>query len=364
MTAVYLLTLFYIVNYSLAYPAGAPATFCGRYVPSGHRNSETSVNNGLIEEPYSLEVTPAANGLFTVSLRSTNSQPFRGYVIQATQSWSQLPTGPSDIIGTFQPDASGQSQMHSCNTKSSSNFLTHTNGQDKTEIQASWQAPSTVQGQSVRFIATVVQDFANFFLIRSAPVNLQVGASGQGQMASSGQNPQGMPLNPPAQQPTLRPQFTSSDDSSLFGMLHSQDMPNRQFPNAGRPTGIFGSGPFDGADGTQFEVHTFGGQSGQGRTLDQFGTFGGMRGRDIADRGSFRPIGGQQNRGTFRDREFGGSDHAVRGPGRFIVDDQFQAAGMNTRNRPFDSRGAPQFGKAPRQFGMRGQDITGDQGGL
>jgi hypothetical protein len=60
-----LITFAAVVGYITAFPSGAPANICGRYVPGGHRNMGTPVANGPTTGPYKLDVTPSGNGLFT-----------------------------------------------------------------------------------------------------------------------------------------------------------------------------------------------------------------------------------------------------------------------------------------------------------
>lgn len=65
MFSLKLISLAALVGYITAFPSGAPANICGRYVPGGHRNMGTPVANGPTTGPYKLDVTPNGNGLFT-----------------------------------------------------------------------------------------------------------------------------------------------------------------------------------------------------------------------------------------------------------------------------------------------------------
>ncbi|XP_052265777.1 putative defense protein Hdd11-like [Dreissena polymorpha] len=167
-----------VVGLIHGYPSGAPNDMCGRYVP-GHPNLGTPVSQGPRTGPYSITVTPSAggNGLYDVRLQATSNTPFRGFLIQAMPSWKQLPEGPSDIVGTFQRGFN--SQLRDCRGMTGSSALTHESRQPKMNIQAVWQAPMNTPDPNIKFVATVVQDNNNFYVVHSDPINVQ--GQGQGQ---------------------------------------------------------------------------------------------------------------------------------------------------------------------------------------
>ncbi|XP_052820405.1 putative defense protein 3 [Mya arenaria] len=227
VTKIILLTT--VIGYITAFPSGAPANICGRYVPGGHRNMGTPIANGPRTGPYSVAVTPAGNGVYTVTLSATSNQPFRGFVLQAMQSWKQLPDGPSDIVGVFQPDfQSRQSQMRSCGGMGGSNVLTHTSRDDKTQMTVSWQAPANLPDPNVKFVATVVQNYDNFYVVHSDPINIQGQGQGQTTFATQG------------------PSTTGEQGANGFVMPGTTQTDNQTAGQTGSTTGATGNTGFGG----------------------------------------------------------------------------------------------------------------------
>lgn len=75
-----LLTISSLCLLAIAYPTGAPIESCNLRIPGHSAQAQTT------PAPFNIEVKPIAGGKYSVTLKSTDSGKFKGYLLAAVDS--------------------------------------------------------------------------------------------------------------------------------------------------------------------------------------------------------------------------------------------------------------------------------------
>ncbi|XP_017269548.1 putative ferric-chelate reductase 1 isoform X2 [Kryptolebias marmoratus] len=97
-----------------------------------------------------------------VTLQSTGSTPFVGFLLQARESGGLLPVG-SFVVTT------NVAQLLNCNQKTNS-AVSHTSNSPKYDIQVTWKPEASKDIKSIQFHATFVQNYQTFWVDVGSPV--------------------------------------------------------------------------------------------------------------------------------------------------------------------------------------------------
>lgn len=147
-----LLVVCSLVAAVLARPEGAPNGACDAVLASPNPHGPPQ-NPAVNATPYQLTITPfpdngqyVAAGTYTVTFSAcgANNNTFRGILMVAVNNMGERQ-------GTWTP-AEGLTQT----TCSDNRGLTHTNGQDKSSVTATWTAPAEGSGD-IQFRYAAVQ---------------------------------------------------------------------------------------------------------------------------------------------------------------------------------------------------------------
>ncbi|CAF2668815.1 unnamed protein product [Rotaria sp. Silwood2] len=123
-----------------SYPYGAPSSTCGSMMPSHGTGSMSCQSNYVIEAN---KYQYSSGDTIQITVRgATSSNRFKGILLVAKDTSGQ------NILGSWSSTDSSV-QVISC-SGTSSNGITQTSSTTKSQIQATWSAPSTViQGNIV-----------------------------------------------------------------------------------------------------------------------------------------------------------------------------------------------------------------------
>lgn len=148
---------------ALARPDGAPIQACDNMVP----------NHGVSQKPLETAVhrvtaahTPAGYTVTVSGKPGAPGTPFKGFFIQARAT--AVGTGP---LGSWDVTASKSvAKGVNCGGKLASG-VTHVDRNQKNGVSLLWVPPKDLGAGKVVFVATIVQDFSNFWVgIQSEPV--------------------------------------------------------------------------------------------------------------------------------------------------------------------------------------------------
>ncbi|XP_065561394.1 putative defense protein 3 isoform X2 [Artemia franciscana] len=171
-------TLFIVVSVVRAFPNGVPSLACNSMVPGHGLRPQSNENSQIVfEAEPNLVHAPLRkdepmenrkkNGphVVTLTLRSTDGVPFKGFFVQAQSE---------NVDGSFGQFLIHQGPGHygNCgNGKRTS--VTHADNNRKEKILLKWISPSNFTGE-VKFKATVVRDFSHFWVdLPSNPVTVE-----------------------------------------------------------------------------------------------------------------------------------------------------------------------------------------------
>ncbi|XP_071798972.1 putative defense protein Hdd11-like [Asterias amurensis] len=156
----YAIVLLFLVPAALAYSRGPPvgdAGLCTDMIPTGH-NGGVSEATDKDNPPYTITTSSDmyyAGGTVTVTIAGTGATMFKGFFIQARRTHLSMDT--DEAIGTFFGAPTG-TQLLKCTVANSS--WGHSNGNERTTIEATWNAPKQDEGP-IMFKATIVKGDPN-----------------------------------------------------------------------------------------------------------------------------------------------------------------------------------------------------------
>ena len=165
LAAISLLLTLLAANESLGRPDGAPIQACDNMVP----------NHGVSQKPLETaahRVTAAHTSAgYTVTISGkpgAPATPFKGFFVQARAT-----AGGSGPLGSWDVTASKSvAKGVNCGGRLATG-VTHVDRNQKNGVSLRWVPPKDLGAGKVIFVATVVQDFNNFWVgIQSEPINV------------------------------------------------------------------------------------------------------------------------------------------------------------------------------------------------
>lgn len=163
------------------FPSGAPGNSCLDPAPY-HFRRLNATHTGfyypqpMASNPYTLTTSSSryVNGMMLrVTLQAPPGENFRGFFIHALPDNQRLDAPDRPTYGTFVPAQNSQnSQPRSCRSLVGMvGGITHTNNENKTEVAVDWIPPLDCNLGPVQFVATVVKEYAQYWVdVRSPTV--------------------------------------------------------------------------------------------------------------------------------------------------------------------------------------------------
>jgi len=150
-----ILSIFLLTIQTYAYPSGAPKKVCvGPMIPR-HKNYTPQPPTTSPITKFNATWNPDGE---TISIVIESKQPFKGIFVQGRKVKGTKP------LGTF-INIPSKTHLVECPT---GDGITHDSPQKWTNLQLTWKKPPSIKSQEpMQFWATVVVDFAHFWVVKS-----------------------------------------------------------------------------------------------------------------------------------------------------------------------------------------------------